>query len=200
MRSRIIFNKMEMPITISEIESTLRASLPIQTVSQLEDFPYASYSEFIDAHRSGNVHLLTRYDAETSRVLGTNKQKSIYFSIVNAPIIVAVAMLVLSFALWNFWLLFGIPLAFIGLSFSSPFVMKTFGKAILILVGICFVISLVNGYQAATFLTGAYAVSNYLTHAAREYSQDIALNAVTQSELVLIWLVLKKVVIVRPRT
>ena len=109
-------------------------------------------------------------------------------------------MFILSFVLWNFWLLFGIPLAFIGMSFSSPFVMKTFGKGLLIVATLGFLITLVNGYRTTMLLIGAYVVSNYLTHAAREYSQDITLRAVAQSELVLIWLVLKKVVVVRPRT
>lgn len=184
----------------SEIETTLRASLPIQTVSQLEDFPYGSYSEFLEAHRSRQVELLTRFDAETSEVLGTSTERYIYLFIVNAPLLVAGAIFILSFVLWNFWLLLGIPLAFIGLSFSSPFIMKTFGKALLIVTSICFVISLINGYHTTMLLIGAYVTSNFLTYAAREYSMNIAENAITQSELVLIWLVLKKVVIVRPRT
>jgi hypothetical protein len=91
-------------------------------------------------------------------------------------------------------------LAFIGIFFSSPFVMKTFGKPLLIVSSICLVISLIKGFQTATLLIGTYVVSNYLTYYAREYSQDITLHATIQSELILIWLVLKKVVIVRPRT
>lgn len=187
-------------MTITEIESTLRTSLPVQSVSQLEDLPYNSYSEFLDAQKNGHAQVLTRFDSETSEVLGTKGQKFIYLLVVNAPILVSVVVLILSFVLWNFWLLFGIPLAFIGMSFSSPFVMKTFGKGLLIVATLCFLITLVNGYRTATVLIGAYVVSNYLTHAAREYSQDIALRAVAQSELVLIWLVLKKVVVVRART
>lgn len=184
----------------SEIEATLRASLPIQTVSQLEDFPYGSYSEFLEAQRSGQVHLRTRFDAETSDVLGTSTEKRVYLFAVNAPVVVAGAILILSFVLWNFWLLLGIPLAFVGLSFSSPFVMKTFGKALLIVSSICFVVSLVAGYHTIMLLIGAYVASNVLTCAAREYSMNIAEKAIAQSELVLIWLVLKKVVIVRPKT
>ena len=106
----------------SKIESILKTSLPIQTVSQLEDFPFKSYSEFLEAHSSGQAQLLTRFDSEASEVLGTSKQRAFFFFLTNAPILVAIAILILSFILWNFWLLLGIPLAFIGIFFSSPFV------------------------------------------------------------------------------
>jgi hypothetical protein len=63
----------------SEIEATLRASLLIQTVSELEEFPYSSYSEFLEARRSGQVQLLTRFDAETVDVLGTGAEKVMFY-------------------------------------------------------------------------------------------------------------------------
>ena len=186
-------------MNINEIEAMLRAILPGLTVSQLEDFPCTSYREFLDAHRNGKVEVLTRFDGETVDVLGTGAEKFMHYALSWTPFFIAVALLILSFVLWNFWLLVGIPLALLGFFLSSPVAMKSIGSPVLLVVGIYFVYSWIEGHQTATFLSGAYAVSTFLLGVSRKYCDTIARRAIEKSELVLIWLVLKKVVIVRAR-
>jgi hypothetical protein len=186
-------------MTISEAEHRLRATLPIHSVAELEGFPCANYADFLEANRTGRVDVLTRYDPETVDAFGSRGEKFMHYALAWTPALFAVALLVLSFLFWNFWLLLGIPLALFGFLLSSPAFMKGLGSPLLLIVFAYFVYSWIKGQQTATFLSGAYALSNFLTGVSREYCNSIARRVIEQSELLLVWLALRKVIIVRPR-
>jgi hypothetical protein len=186
-------------MTIDDAEHRLRTTLPIHSVAELEDFPCANYAEFLDANRTGRVEVLTRYDPETVDALGSGGEKFMHYALAWTPALIALALVIFSLILWNFWLLLGIPLAAVGFFFSSPAVMRGFGSPVLLLLGAYFIYSCIKGHQIAAFLSGAYALSNFLAGVSREYCNSIARRVIEQSELLLVWLALKKVVIVRRR-
>jgi hypothetical protein len=184
---------------LAEIENILRVKLPTQTVSQLEGFPCTNYSDFLDARANGRVEVLTRFDIEANEALATGAELLISTILSCAPYVVAAGLLLAAFVLWNFWLLLGIPLALLGMFFSVRFFMRGFGRHLRFLVSIYFVYSSIKGHGTAAFLSGAYAISNYLTCATRRLCDVVVRRSIEKFELVLIWLVLNQVVIVRAK-
>jgi hypothetical protein len=183
---------------IAELEAKLRAQLPVHTVSELQGFPCKSFSDFLEADRTGHIRVGTQFDPNTLSLFGTPAEKFMHHALAMSVVIVLIALIVIAFVFWNFWLLFGIPLAVFGFLLSSPGFMNGIGSPVLIGVAFLFVYSLVKGHSTGALLSGAYAITNFLTCVSREYANTAVRRVIKESEVILVWLVLREVVVVRP--
>ncbi|MBF0593887.1 MAG: hypothetical protein HQL22_02850 [Candidatus Omnitrophica bacterium] len=186
-------------MTIPELEDLLRDKLTVKSVSGLEKFPCANYAEYLAQDKAGQLDVLTAYDGEVVNILGLPVEKFMHIALSWAWILIALIMLILAFMKWNFFLLIGVPLALLGFMFSSPASMKAFGNTLVLVVTVYCIFSWVKGNQIAALLSGSYALSNYLTCVCRTYCDIVIRRSIDKSELVLVWLVLKRCVVVYPK-
>jgi hypothetical protein len=122
-----------------------------------------------------------------------------HYALTWSPAWIGVALIALSLIWSNFWLLIGIPLAFLGFLFSNPAFTKTLGGSVLLGAVVLAVFALFRGNYTSALLAGAYGVSNYLTSVARTQCDVIVRRAIQKSELVLVWLYLKRTVVIVPK-
>jgi len=173
------------------VESALREKLPNRSVQNLEGFPSNSYSDFLIQHKARQLHLLTAYDPEAFNLLATPAELTIHYILTWSPALFSVVLVVVSVVQWNFWLLLGIPLAFLGLLLSTPGLMKRFGYTLLLILGGLAIYNWVRGNYTAAYILSAYAASNFLVEVAREQCSMTLIDVVLKSELILVWLYLK---------
>ena len=92
------------------------------TVSDLDGFPFSSFSEYRAASSVGIAGL--RVDTELAiRLAGAGKfgriSQAFVFAMLTLPWVIAIAILVYAL-IRNVWLLFGLPLLFLAYLFSHP--------------------------------------------------------------------------------
>jgi hypothetical protein len=114
-----------------------------------------------------------------------------------SPFLVSIALILASMIQWNFWLLLGIPLAFLSLVFTTPGLMKKFGYSLLLIAGGVAFYNFFLGSRTTAYIFGAYAVPNFLADVARNQCDLIIRDAIGKSEIVLIWLYLKGTIILK---
>lgn len=181
---------------LSGINDALRKNLKVHAVEKAEGFPCRSYADFLEQERAGRLHVLTAFDSQAIPALGTAADRAMYYTLTWSPMIVSAILVVLSFMWSNFWLLVGIPLAFFGLFLSTPPFMKTIGSRVLL--G-CAAFVIFSGFRedwTQAIVAASYALPNYLSSVARTQCDMIIREAIAQSELVLIWLYLKRSVVI----
>ena len=186
-------------MTIIEFERILLEKIDIKSVSALKKFPCASYQEYLDQDKKGQLDTLTNYDIDVVMKLGHPFEKIIHFIFCWAWFLIALFMLVLAFIKWNFLFLLGAPIAYVGFFFSVPGPMKVFGNLLLVFMTACCIFCWIKNYETAALLSGAYALSNFLTCFCRKHCDIIIRRSIDKSEIVLVWLVLKGSVVVFPK-
>jgi hypothetical protein len=186
-------------MNLAAIESTLRKELPARSVQDIEGFPCGGYSDFLRQRKSGQLRVLTTYDPDAFGVLATPIQLTINLLLSWAPALLSLALLMASFFQWNFWLLLGIPLALLGFLLTTPGLMRSFGYTLLLIAMGLAIYYLVRGNYTAVYILGAFVASNFLGAVVREQCNLILSDAVSRSELVLVWLYLKGSVLVEHR-
>ena len=186
-------------MTIEEIETKLSKTLPIHSVDQLPQFPYKTYSEFLEGYRRGEVDLLATYYFKALSVLARKGELILSHVLTWAPYIVMLVSVPISFALKNFWILLAIPIAGLGMTIGMiPFFMRVLGNKAVFVAAVIFVAALVAENVSVACLAGAYCLSNGVTILARHHCAFIMRRGALQSELILIWLYLELKMQVRP--
>ncbi len=122
-----------------------------------------------------------------------------YYGLTWSPVLISAVLVIASFWTGNFWLLGGIPLAFVGMLLSTPAFMKSIGSLVLIVSFIVTVYSWFQGDATTVGVLGAYVAGNYLPSVARTQCDMIIRDAIRRSELVLVWLHMQGSVVIRPR-
>ena len=186
-------------VTIEEIETKLSKTLPVHSVDQLPQFPYKTYSEFLKGYRRGEVDVLATYYFKALSVLGRRGEIIVHHTLLWAPYVVMLVSVPVSVALTNFWILFAIPLAGLGMLIGMiPGLMRAFGNKAFLVAVVGFIAASIGGNLTAACLIGAYCLSGGLTIVARHQCALIMRRGALQSELILIWLYLELKMQVRP--
>lgn len=182
---------------LTALEATLRERLPTTSVQKLEGFPCGSYSEFLTEHRSGRLRVLTAYDNRAFEAIASGGELVMHYLLTWSPALVSVALVVVSIVQRNFWLLIGVPLAFLGIFLTIPGLMRRLGYPLLLVVAGLAVYNWFQGNRTAAYVLGAYAVVKFFVDVARQQCSTILVEAIGNSEIVLVWLYLKGSVILK---
>lgn len=185
-------------MTIQQFEEVLRKNLSVQCVSEIKGISFDSYTSFLDLYKQGAVSVRTIYQPNVVSALGSPGEKVMHVLCASSPFIVSLGVVLPSFMLWNFWFLFGIPLAFIGMVSSNPAIQRKTGvfiaSAFLYFIYACF-----TAMYIGVVLAGSYLFSLFLCSVAREVCNQVMIRSLLASELVLIWLYLSHWILVDQR-
>ncbi len=184
---------------LAALEAALHEKLSVSSVQNLDGFPCGSYSDFLTEHKSGQLQVLTAYDQDAFNAIASGGERIMHYLLTWSPALVSVCVVVASIVQRDFWLLLGVPLAFLGFFLTTPGVMRSFGYPLLLVVSGSAVYSWFQGNRPAAYVLGAYAVSNFLVDAARQQCNLTLREAIGKSELVLVWLYLKGSVVLKRR-
>jgi len=182
---------------LAAIEAALREELLARSVQDLKGFPSINYSEFLTQHRAGRLQVLTRDNPSAFQVLASSGQRIMHYILTGSPVLVSLVLVAASIAQWNFWLLLGVPLAFFGLLFTTPGLMRSFGYALLLVAGGLAVYNWLQGNRTAAYILGTYALPNFLVDVARQQCDMIIREAIGKSEIILVWLYLRGTVVLK---
>ncbi len=182
------------------LEAALRKALPVQSVSQLEKFPFKTHAEFIRAMGERRVEVLTAFDSSALVVLANEGEKAIHYVLTWSPFLTAAACLVAAVMLSTVWPLLGVPLTVVGMFLSIPGFMRSVGRWLnrgLLLLLIYF---WYQGSVTSALLVFSYLCPNFLCNLARHHCRAILVRSAAESELILVWLFQKGslVPVVRP--
>lgn len=182
---------------LAAIEVGLRQELGVKSVQDLEGFPSASYSEFLTQYKAGRLQVHTKYDHSAFHVLASSGHRLMHYVLTGSPVLVSLALVLASITQWNFWLLLGVPLAFLGLLFTTPGLMRSFGYGLLLIVGGLALYSYFQGSRTTAYVLSAFAVPNFLADVARQQCDLIIRDAIGKSQIVLVWLYLRGTVVLK---
>lgn len=184
---------------LGPLEKALQGELPIASVGDLEDFPYGSHGELLVALKAGQASLATAYDPQAFDAVASGSDRPMHYLLAWSPFVVGVGLAVLAFVQGNYLLLVGIPVALAAMAASTPGCMRGLGTlALLVAIGG----TLFNWYRGngtLAYLFGAYAVPGFLTNVARQQCTMLLRKAAEKSEIVFVWLYLKRSIIVQAR-
>lgn len=166
----------------------------VQTVGELEAFPCQTYAEFLEGYRSGTLKVWTRYNGPICLELGATSDRVKHYMLTWSPFIMSALLVLLFFRSSNYVFLFGIPLAILGLLFSSP-TMKGVQTYILFF-SVAFFIGAWGNWPWA-MLPVSYVVPYFLCAVARNQCDMLIREAISESETILVWLYQSGIVVVR---
>jgi hypothetical protein len=173
---------------LADLQKTLRESLSVNRVDELEEFPFNDYSEFIAAQNEGRVEVLTGDDPKLFGTLAGPGATWAYRFMGWSAFLVAGACVLGWWQFRNASLLVGVPLACIGAVLSDRAFMRSVGLWLNRgLLGVGFYL-LYQGTSTGALLVASYLVPNYLYHWRRHLARRIFLRAAAESELILVWL------------
>jgi hypothetical protein len=184
---------------LAQIDEALRQKLSIRSVTALEGFPCGSYRDFVERAKNGSLEILTAFNPSAVPCLGSSGERAMYYVLTWSPALVSAVLVILAIMMGEFWLLLGIPLAFLGFLLSTPAFMKSMGSVIAIAALVATVYAWFQGNRMTAIMIGAYLAANYLTSVARTQCDMIIREAIQRSEPVLIWLYLQRSVVLLPR-
>jgi len=170
-------------MAISDIEQQLKASESNITVEDADDIPFSNYYEFLEIEKAGKLRIASAYDGDLVYSFAGKAEAIMHTLLVWSPALFAIASVVFAFILSNFWLLFGVPLAFLGFLLSTRAFMKGIGSLIALGALFYFGYSCYAGSYGNAVIVGSYALSNFFASVAREQcrmirigDRDVALN------------------------
>jgi len=175
-------------MTIPDVEQELRELNRIIAVENADDIPFSDYSEFLELEKAGKVRIASAYDGDLVFSLGGISEAVMHVLLVWSPALFAIGSVVFAFILSNFWLLVGVPLAFLGFLSSTPAFMKGIGSSIAIVALLYFGYSCITGNYRNAVIVGAYALSNFFVYVAREQCRMIIHRTILKSEPIFVWL------------
>lgn len=184
---------------LGPLERALKGELAVSSVEGLEDLPYDSHIELLAALKGGEAALLTAYDPQAFNAIASGGHLLMHYLLTWSPFLVGIGLIVLAFVQGNYLLLLGIPLALAAMAASTPGCMRGSGTlALLAAIGG----TLFNWYRGNTilmYLFGAYAIPGFLTNVAREQCAMFLREAAENSEIVFVWLYLKRSIMVQTK-
>ena len=117
-------------MSISNIEQQLIEAGRKISVKDSDDIPFSDYDEFLNFEKARKVRIASAYDGDLVNEFGGKAEIIMHYLLVWSPVLFAIASIVFSFILSNYWLLVGVPLAILGFLLSSPAFMKGIGSLI----------------------------------------------------------------------
>ena len=91
-------------------------------VSELNDFPFDNYSDFVSAVNSKQYDIVSDYNFELySQLLASKTDLYIHLATLTVPLLIILTDIILSLVLKNWLFLLGVPLAVFGFFSSSPY-------------------------------------------------------------------------------
>ena len=110
-------------MTIEEYEDELRPKLRWKSVSEIPNFPFASFSAVRQALASREMSL--GIDYTIANLLAGSIYGVIWATVsglaASTPILLSITLLAVAFFRGDYWILLGIPLAFFGQFSSNPY-------------------------------------------------------------------------------
>ena len=175
-------------MSISDIEQQLIEAGREISVKDSDDIPFTDYDEFLNFEKARKVRIASAYDEALVNEFGGKAEIIMHYLLVWSPVLFAIASIVFSFILSNYWLLVGVPLAILGFLLSTPAFMKGIGSLIALGTLIYFVYFVYSGKYANAVIAGSYALSNFFVCVAREQCRMIIHETIIQSEPIFVWL------------
>ncbi len=93
---------------------------PISSITDLPDFPFATYDEFLQAHEQGQALIWVRPAVGTAWKLGGPDDRVMYVFLFGAAWFIAAAFAVFAFRQHNGWLLLGSLASLICFMYATP--------------------------------------------------------------------------------
>lgn len=181
-------------MNIVKAEQKIRESLKVNSVSEVENLPFDSYSEIQELYRQGQLNIGCLLNENVVDNFGTVGQRVMDKVLLASPIIVILASIIMAVVRSQYILLCGIPIALVGMFMTTSAIMRSgkgFGGGVLFLVFVAFVYFCFQHNFTTAFLLGAYWIPNFLLTVSREQNRMIMTDAIMSSELVFLYYFLR---------
>lgn len=175
---------------IAEAEAKIKGSLEVHSVSEVENFPFGSYAEVQELYRQGRLHVGCRINENVVDNFGTIGQQVMEKVLLSSPVIAILASIAVAIARSQYTLLWGIPLALLGMFMTTPAIMRSgqgFGGTVLGVTFLTFGYYCFKANFVPAFLLGSYWVPNFLLTVSREQNRMVMTDAIMKSELVFLY-------------
>jgi len=177
-------------MNIAEAEAKIRDSLEVDSVADIDQLPFESYSEIQNLYRQGHLSVGCMLNENVVDNFGSTGQRVMEKILLSSPIVAILASIVVAVVRSQYVLLCGIPLALVGMFMTTPAIMRSgkgFGGTVLAFVFIAFVGACFKHSFVAAFLLGSYWIPNFLLTVSREQNRMVMTEAIMSSELVFLY-------------
>lgn len=178
----------------TEIETTLRKDLKVQSVTELADCPFENYAEIQALHKRGELAIGCALNENVVDLFGTSGQRNMDKILLASPVLAIIASIICAIVRSQYVLLWGVALSLLALVMTANAIMKSgrgIGGTILLLVVAGFIYFWIQGDFVKTFLLGAYWIPNFLLTVSKEQNRMVMTDATMSSELVFIYYYLR---------
>lgn len=157
----------------------------------LEGFPFTTIEEIREAVTSKRIEIRADFNPEELSQFGTTMSQ--IYDVISSwiPIIMIPLLIWFSYHISNYYLLFGIPIIFIGLYNSSPYVKST---SITIINFILFIYFISTSIQTGYILSGTYILSLFLYLTKRNSCEIALVKTALVSPTIFIFMYEKKII------
>lgn len=177
-------------MSVKTMEKQLEGALHFR-LQDLEDCPVSSYAEFQQLHRRGSMRVGVRFDSDIVYQLGTPIEKVIHSIFIWSGLPAAVVVTILAMIYEQPFGLLGIPLALIAFFIPSPASTWEYGRQLMIVSAVCFVVSCMLA-PALAIVIGGYLVPEFLIAVGQKQAKDHIHEAAMSSETLFTYLLSRR--------
>ena len=179
---------MSIPWQVTKLENSLKLRSAIYSVSELSQFPFSSYADFLQAVEQDKIFFQLRRDYYLLWRVCNFPDKLVYSAFAHIGFIVAIGLGLRAFITHDYWLLLSIPIFVLSniCAVPNPGCFHGFFPAVAGVIGFC----LGSAFHPSLALTSLLWMFPWIIASfGSAVAAEVTIESLKHSELILIWAV-----------